>query len=420
MLQRTTLPNGLRVLIHPLKETQAVTVMAFVKVGSRYETRPLSGAAHFLEHLFFKGTKRRPTTLTISKELDGIGAAFNAFTSKDHTAYYIKANRQHVGLALDMLSDMLVHSTFDATELNRERGVIIEEIKMYEDNPMALLEDVLEQGLYGNTPLGWNIAGTAKGITAMDRAAMLAFKDQYYVGKNMWLVLAGNVPKNIQQLVQKTFGQVPARRSGTAAPKQQRFGTERITLRTKDTAQVQLGFSMPGVHYQHPDADALSLLAVMLGGTMSSRLFIEIRERRGLCYSIRASVNPYEDIGHLAVQVGLDKARLEEAVPAILGVLADFQKGDFTAEEFTRAKEYVKGKFILDLEDSENIAGWLGKQVLFAKKVKTATERIADIEKVTAARVRALAKRVLQRKGFRLAVVGPYTSTQSFRKLMAG
>lgn len=414
------LKNGARVIIAPRKDTQAVTVMVFVKVGSRYESVSLNGASHFLEHLMFKGTQRRPDTLTISRELDSIGAEFNAFTSKDHTAYYIKASKQHLDLALDMLSDMLINSKFDAQELDRERGVIIEEINMYEDNPMALVEDVFEKQLYGSTPLGRNIAGTKQGIARMDRSAMLQYKDAYYVGSNTTILVAGSVPKNVRSLVSRFFRQLPSKRRGQQFIQQKGFAKPGVVLRQKATEQVHLTIGMPTFGYTDKRNDALALLSIILGGTMSSRLFIEIRERRGLCYYIRASVNPYEQVGHLAIQAGIDKQRIDKAIPAITAELTKVARDGITAEELHRAKEYVKGKFVLSLEDSENVAGWLGKQALFQRKVKTDTERIADIEKVSRKAVEQVAQQVLRPSAYRLAIVGPYTDTQRFTKLLHG
>ncbi len=418
MFHATTLRNGARVIVAPRKDTQAVTVMVFVKVGSRYESVALNGASHFLEHLMFKGTVRRPDTQTISRELDSIGAEFNAFTSKDHTAYYIKASKQHVDLALDMLSDMLINSTFDAKEIDRERGVIIEEINMYEDNPMALIEDVFEKQLYGDTPLGRNIAGTKQGIAAMDRAAMLRYRDSYYVGSNTTIVVSGSVPKNIRALIATYFQKLPSKRMGKRFVTQTGFAKPGVVLRQKATEQVHLALGMPTFGYLDKRNDALALLSVILGGTMSSRLFIEIRERRGLCYYIRASVNPYEQVGHLAIQAGIDKQRIGQAIPAITAELAKMVRTGITTEELHRAKEYVKGKFVLSLEDSENVAGWLGKQALFQRTVKTDSERMADIEKVTRRAVERVARQVLRPKAYRLSIVGPYADRERFVKLL--
>jgi len=420
MFKAFKLPNGACVIIAPRKDTQAVTVMVFVKVGSRYENVPLNGASHFLEHLMFKGTKRRPDTLTLSKELDSIGAEFNAFTSKDHTAYYIKASKQHIDLALDMLSDMLINSKFDSKELDRERGVIIEEINMYEDNPMTLVEDVFERQLYGDTPLGRNIAGTKQGIAAMSRKAMLQYKDAYYVGANTTIIVSGSVPKNIKPLIKKYFRKLPKKQLGKSFAKQTSFAKPGVVLRQKATEQVHLTIGMPTFGYLDKRNDALALLSIILGGTMSSRLFIEIRERRGLCYYIRASVNPYEQVGHLTIQAGIDKHRIDKAIPAITAELVKIVRTGITAEELYRAKEYVKGKFVLSLEDSENVAGWLGKQALFQRKVKTDAERMADIEKITRRAVEQVARQVLKPNAYRLAIVGPYTDHKRFARLLRG
>ena len=418
MFTHTKLTNGVRVLVAPRKDTQAVTVMVFVKVGSRYEAVPLNGASHFLEHLMFKGTVRRPDTLTISKELDSVGAEFNAFTSKDHTAYYIKVSREHLDLALDMLSDMLINSKFDAKELDRERGVIIEEINMYEDNPMALIEDVFERQFYGSTPLGRNIAGTKQGIAKMSRTAMLAYKDRYYVGQNLWVVVAGNVPANAHTLVKNFFSAVPAKHCGPVFQVQKDFGTTRVMLKSKKTEQAHLALGVPAFGYTDKRNDTLSILSVILGGTMSSRLFIEIRERRGLCYYIRSSVNPYEKTGHFCIQAGIDTGRISQAIPAIVAELKKITTDGITAEELYRAKEYVKGKFILSLEDSENVAGWLGKQALFHTTVKTANQRLTEIARVSKSQVEAVARQVLKPKAFRLAVIGPYERLERFAKLL--
>ncbi|RJO59416.1 insulinase family protein [Candidatus Parcubacteria bacterium] len=418
MFKRFFLTNGVKVLISPLKETQAVTVMAIVKVGSRYENIKLNGASHFIEHMMFKGTRKRPDTLTLTKELDGIGAEYNAFTAKDHTAYYIKTNRFHVDLALEILSDMLVNSKFDEKELNRERGVIIEEINMYEDNPMVLVEDVLEGGLYGDSPLGRNIAGTKSGIAKMDRREMLRFKDQYYIGPNIWLVIAGRVPPNIKSLAERYFRLMPKQPSSPIFQRQKKLNAKRVHLKFKKTEQVHLIIGGPALPYADRNLTALSVLSTMLGGTMSSRLFIEIRERRGLCYFIRASLSPYQDLGHFQIQAGLDKNRISEAIPAILGELQKMRRGEFRTEELNRAKEYMKGKFILDLEDSENLAGWLGKQALFLPEIKTVKTRLAEIDQVTSAKVKKLAKTIFQPRRFHLAVIGPYRQERAFLRFL--
>lgn len=291
---------------------------------------------------------------------------------------------------------------------------------MYEDNPMALIEDVFEQQLYGNTPLGRNIAGTKPGIAAMSRTAMLQYKSAYYVGGNMTIIVSGSVPKNIRSLITSYFRKLSRTRPGQRFTAQAGFAKPGVVLRQKATEQVHLALGMPTFGYLDKRNDALALLAIILGGTMSSRLFIEIRERRGLCYYVRASVNPYEQVGHLAIHAGIDKQRIGKAIPAITAELAKLVRSGITAEELHRAKEYVKGKFVLSLEDSENVAGWLGKQALFQRKVKTDIERMADIEKVTRKAVEQVARHVLRPSAYRLAIVGPYTDQARFAKLLRG
>lgn len=418
MVEKTTLSNGATVLFCPLRETEAVTVLVLVKVGSRYETKDVTGVSHFIEHMMFKGTRRRPSSLALTKELDSVGAEFNAFTSKDHTGYYVKAVKEQLPLALDILSDMLHHSLFRTSELNRERGVIIEEIKMYEDNPLMSLGDVFEGSLYGDHPLGWNIAGTIPVMQSVPRVKVLKYLRAQYHPDRTLVVVAGNYPSSAASLVRKHFNHAGER--GTLhdyqkAPIKIREG---VYIKNKDTKQVHLGFGAKGFPLGHPDNEAATLLSIILGGTMSSRLFISVRERKGLCYYIRAGLNAYEDTGNFGIFAGVDLKRVELALSTIIDELKKARRKGVTKEELTRAKEYIRGKVTLDLEDSASIAEWYGKQFLFLKELKTPQEKLKRYLKVTMSDIRRVAEQMLDHRRFILAFIGPFKDTKPFEKIL--
>ncbi|MFH1207003.1 MAG: pitrilysin family protein [Patescibacteria group bacterium] len=420
MFKKYVLPNKLKVLIAPMKETKAVTALMLVKVGSRYEQKKINGSSHFVEHLMFKGTPRRPTTQILSQELDSIGADYNAFTSKDHTGYYIKAAVTHLPLLLDMLSDMLFNSKFEGSEIEKERGVIIEEINMYEDNPLMYMEDLFEETVYGDHPLGWNIAGPRDVIRKVSRDDLVGYYKRHYQPANMLLVLAGNIPAKARALIKKYFsiaprGKFTAEKFVVAAETQHHSHTR---IKHKDTEQVQIALGFPAYSLFDKRTYPLSLLSVIMGGNMSSRLFINIRERQGLCYFIRASVNVFEDTGSLVVQAGLDKKRIKEAITAILNELTAVRDNGVTAKELRKAKDYLKGKLILDLESSENVAGWIGKQELLRKRIISPAEQMKRLEKVTVADISKVARELLRSDRANLALIGPYQDAGEFSPLL--
>ena len=416
---RHTLKNGMRAHLIPFEGTDAATVFVLFKVGSRYEHAAINGAAHYLEHLMFKGTKRRPNTLDISRALDAVGADYNAFTSKSWTGYHVKADAAHLDLAVDLLHDMLFHSKFDKAEMDRERGVIVEEINMYRDNPMMRVEELLEQEMFAGSPLGWDIGGTEKTMRTMTREAVLAFRDAYYVPERGVVVIAGKVDKGILPLLERTFGKVarakkePSPHLPAAIPSSSQ--KIRLNVENKKTKQIQVALGFPGYPIGDPHAPAAHLLSVILGGTMSSRLFISVRERKGLCYFIRASHQPMEDTGVFQVHSGLEAARLKVAVKTILAELSKARKG-VTARELAEAKENVRGRLRLNLEDSSERADWFATQELFYPKVKSPEEYLAVLSKVTAAQVKAVAKELLDPSKLTVAAIGPFKDEKEFKK----
>ncbi len=416
------LKNGMQTILVPHTGTASMTLMVLTRVGSRYEHKAINGVSHFIEHLMFKGTKRRPNTLAITKELDRYGAEFNAFTSKDMTAYYVKIDATHTALAIDLLSDMLFHSKFDPKEINRERGVIVEEINMYEDNPRMHIEDLLEGALFPGNTLGWNIAGPREVIRSVPRKNLVDYRDRYYIPSRMTVVVAGKLPQGTQKLLERAFGGIREPRKRHDGP----FASfsvptklkEPVAFQAKKTEQVQLGLAVHGLPYEDRHIPTVNLLATILGGTMSSRLFIQVRERRGLCYSIHANHESYEDTGIFSVLAGLKKTRVPEAIGVIWQELMRMAQKPVGADELQRAKDHLRGKLTLAFEDSSTQAGWYGKQWVFQKKLLTPEERLRQIDRVTAKDIQKIAKQLFHPERLAMAIIGPFNKPLDLKKLL--
>lgn len=407
------LKNGMRVVWIDQPASTACAIEVFVNVGSRHEDPAISGVSHFIEHLMFKGTKRRPNAQAISRALDRFGAEYNAATSKDRTSYYVKIEADRLPEAIDVLHDMLAHSTFKADEIDRERGVVIEEINMYKDNPQSQMADLLDEQTFGTHPLGWNIAGTREIIRKIPRESIIQYRERFYQPERMVLAVGGRLPKNTWSLLEKTFGTLkPAKKSNVleTASKFSRDSVEgvRFSLENKKIEQVQLGMSFLSFPILDPRQDAARLLAIILGGTMSSRLFTEVRERRGLCYTIGAGRSSFDEIGTFRIAAGLEKNRLKEAVGVIWNELEKISTKAVSKDELTRAKDYVRGKFFLDFEDPLSQVEWYGDQLHYREHWLTPDERIKRIAAVTSAQIRAVAKELFDRKNYAVSIVGPF------------
>jgi len=415
------LSNGLRFLKIPYHDTKAVAVLVMAKVGSRYESAKINGVSHFVEHLLFKGTKKRPNTQILSQELDKIGAAFNAFTSKDYTGYYIKAQANFIDLALDMLADIIFNSKFDAQEIDKERGVIIEEINMYEDTPMSLCGELLEELVFGKQhPLGWFISGPKKVIQNITREEIIKYHNTFYQPQNLIVAVAGKFDHYIDAKIKEHFHQPKNNKKITSFKKYKTSQkSENIFLKFKKTEQVHLALGFPSFHYLHPDKAAENLLAVILGGNMSSRLFINIREKLGLCYFIRASSDAYEDSGIFSIQAGLDKKRIGNAIPAIINELHKIVAEGISEQELKRAKDYLTGRIALDLEDSLAIASWYTRQKLLVNKLLTPEEKLAEYDKIKVSDLQRVAKKIFAKKYLNLVLIGPYHNKNKFKKYVS-
>ncbi len=419
MRKPITLKNGLRLHLLPYAGTQAITVLVLVRVGSRYEYPAINGASHFIEHLMFKGTKRRPSTLDISRDLDAVGAEYNAFTGKDYTGYYITIEASQLPLAVDMLHDMIFHSKYDPREMHRERRVIIEEIKMYNENPMMHVEEMLEQVMFEDSTLGWDIAGTSKTMLGMMRREVVAYPDAHYVPTRMVVGVAGAVNRKALALIKGTFGRVKTKVEPELyepfvghAPRKD----VRCRIENKPLDQIQLALGFPSFGAGDARNPAVSLLALILGGTMSSRLFVCVRERRGLCYFVRAENGTYDEVGNFMIRSGLDRARLKEAVKTILSQVEKMKRDGVTARELKEAKEHFRGRILLKLEESSNRADWYARQELVLGKALTPEERMREIDAVTKNEVKKAAREILDLRKMSVAAIGPFVNEKAFLK----
>lgn len=415
----TTLKNNLRLVTVPMPSVESVTVMVGIGAGSRYETKRINGLFHFMEHMAFKGTKKRPSALAISSEVDGVGGEFNAFTSKEITAYYIKLNAQHKELAFDILSDMLTNSLFGQEEIDREKGVIIEELNMYEDTPTRKVWELFERLLYGDNPMGWDIGGEKKSIQSIRRKDFLAYLNRLYFSQNMVVSVAGkqNEAETIK-LTEKYFGGLKG--SGKKQTKAIKLDQKKIKTKLvyKKTEQAHFCLGVPGFWYSHPDRFVLGTLATILGGGMSSRLFIQIRERRGLAYYVSCSPDFFTDSGYLLVRAGVRLKKIDEAIKVTLQEFQDLSKQKVTPKELTKSKEFLKGRMLLALEDSGRVASRYSGQLLLEKKIRTPQETVKLIDKITPDDIQRVAREILSPEKLNLAIVGPFKDKARFKKLL--
>lgn len=407
-------PNGLRLITIPMEHTKTATVLVMVGTGSRYETKDISGVSHFLEHMMFKGTEKRPGYLDISQELDSIGAEYNAFTSKEHTGYYAKAGMENFDLILEVVSDIFLNSKMDLAEIEKERGVIIQEINMNFDNPMRHIGDVYEELLYGDQPLGWNIAGTKETILAMKPEKIREYFDTHYFAQNTVMAVAGNVnPEKIKEQVGRYFAamrQRPLFRPLPAIIKQAKPG---LKIFNKKTDQAHIILGVRGYDLSSPKKETLKLMAVILGGGMSSRLFVEVREKRGLAYYVSASSDSYMDAGDFSAFAGLEKTKLPSALEVILEEFKKFRKEKVTEKELRKAKDYLKGKMAISFESSDDLASYYATQELLLHEVLTPEEKFEKLNQVTANDILEAANDIFQDNKLNLAVIGPLEEEES-------
>ncbi len=418
MYQKTTLKNGLRVLTSYMPHTHSVCIALFVGVGSRYESTAEAGTSHFIEHVSFRGTPRRPTSRIISEAIEGVGGILNGATDKELTFYWCKVTRGHFPAAADVLADMLLNSKFEPADIEKERQVIIEEIHMCKDSPSQQVGMLIDELLWPGHPLGRDIAGSQETVSAIDRAALLSFLNSKYTPQNTLIAVTGNVKGAVVlETVEKLLGSWSnsAPRPLYSAYKEK--AGPRLKIEKRDTEQVHLCLALPGISLLHPQRFHLDILNVILGEGMSSRLFAEIRDKMGLAYGISSYVEHFLDSGSLTVAASVDPSNLNKAVKAIIEQL-HLLKEEIPEAEMHKAREISKGRLMLRMEDSRNVAGWLGGQEMLAGRILSVEEVVAIIDSIQVVDLQRIARELILDEKMRLAVVGPVKSTTALKKML--
>lgn len=407
MLQKNFLSNGLRVLSFPVPQSQAVTLLFLVRTGSRFETRSTNGLSHLLEHLLFRGTKSWPKSGAIAQELDKKGGFYNAFTSKEVLRIIIKVAPEDFNLALRLLAEMVQQPLLKKEDLAKEKKVIIEEINMMEDNPPAVVGDLWEKLLYGEQPLGWPIAGSKETLNQIPRSALLSHRKKFFVAANSVLAVAGHLPPELLKAVEKKFTSLARGSSRNPLPARESQSRPGLAAVSKTTDQTHLCLGVRAYDLFSPKIWAAEVLANLLGGMMSSRLFVEVRDKRNLAYYLHTSLDSYLDAGYLVTTCGVNTGRRKEAVAVICREYARLKEKKVGWPELNKAKENLLGHLKLGLETSEQFANYFGEQELLRQKILTPLQEEKEIAKVTPGDILKVAREIFRPERLNLALVGP-------------
>ena len=416
---KTVLENGLRVITVPMKDNPTVTVFALVEAGSKYETKEKNGISHFLEHMCFKGTVKRPNNFDISTELDNIGSHYNAFTSQEYTGYYAKAQYSHVDKLLDIVSDMYLNPLFSEVEIEKEKGVIVEEINMREDLPQVKVQNLIAELVYGDQPAGWDIAGPKENIKNISKIDLITYRNKFYTSSATVMVIAGNFEeKETIEKVRQVFSVMPKLEKGTKEKVLENQIKPEIALFKKDTDQAHLVLGVRTFDIYDKRDKVMNVLVGILDAGMSSRLFKKLRDEMGVCYYINAGQDAYTDHGLFSVSAGVDNKRIKEVIVAVLGELNKLKVELVSEEELKKVKQNLTGTMYLGLESSSSLAKFYGGQEIMDEKIKTPEEIKVETDCVTAEEVRALAREIFVDKGLNLAIVGRFENKSDFEDIL--
>jgi predicted Zn-dependent peptidase len=418
LYRKTTLDNGLRILTSNMPYTRSVCIAFFIGVGSRYESDEEAGTSHFIEHVCFRGTPLRPTPRDISESIEGVGGILNAATNKEMTYYWCKVAKPYFVTAAGVLADMLLHSKFEPPDIEKERLVIVEEINMCKDSPSQQVGLLIDELLWPKHPLGRDIAGTKESMSLINRETMLGYMEKQYVPGNSVISIAGDIEhEEVVDLVVKILEGWPnsGQRPGYRVYRDE--GGPRVCVEKRETEQAHLCLALPGLPRLDPLRFPLDLLNIVLGEGMSSRLFTEIRDKMGLAYSIGSYIEHFMDTGSLTVSASVEPDKLSQTVSAILQQL-ELLKETIPEAELIKCKEMYKGRLLLSMEDSHNVAGWLGGQEILANRIIDVDQMVEIIDAITAADLQQVARRLLTGNNLKLAVVGPVSDTASLEELL--
>ncbi|MBI2196888.1 insulinase family protein [Candidatus Daviesbacteria bacterium] len=419
MHQIKTLSNGLTLITVNRPHLDSVTTLVAVGAGSRYETKKINGISHFLEHMFFKGSTKFPSAEKISTLVDGIGAVNNAITDKEVTYYWIKSSAKHIKLSSDILSSMIKESLFSQEEIDREKGVIVEELRMYRDNPARYVWELYERLQYGNQPLGWDTGGEEKIVNSLNREDFISYMDSLYAPENMALVYVGKIPASIEEVAKEFFLSLPKRKQYPFKPfKKIEQKKAKVDVFYKDTDQVNLVLGMEGFDRYDDRKYVGRVLSCLLGEGMSSRLFIQVRERRGLAYSIGAHSGSYKDTGAFTVYGGLKLEKIYEGMEVILAELQMMASEKVTDKELKKAKEMIRGRIALQSESTNFLAEYFGTSFVLDRKIETFEEILQKIDKVSKEDLQNLAKELFVRQKYNLQIIGPFKNASKFEDIL--
>ena len=417
--QLVKLENGLRVILAPMKETETATIMIMNGVGSRYETEGEAGLSHFIEHMFFKGTEKYPDTLSISGALDAVGGEYNAFTAKDKTNFYAKVPTSKFEVALDIISDIFLHSKIESEEIEKEKGTIIQEINLYEDTPMTSAPDLFENLLWPEEPLGRDIIGTKETVKSFHREDFIKYIDRHYVASDTVVCVAGKfeLPWVLDKIKEK-FSSMPQGEKPVAKKVEEKQMVPMVKIKNKKTDQTHLVLGVRAYGYNHPDRFVLSLLSIILGGNMSSRLFLEVREKRGLAYYVRTNIESYQETGYLATHAGVEPEKLDLAISTILKEYKKIKDEKVTDKELQKAKDFVKGKSVMNLEASDEVAMFFIDQEVSRQNIMTVDQIMEKIDEVTPADIWRVAQDIFKKEKINLAIIGNKGEEKALQNLI--
>ena len=415
---KTTLDNGLRVITSPMPHTRSVAVSIYVGAGSRYETSPEAGISHFIEHLCFKGTQKRPNSQLVSETIDGVGGVLNAATDREYTVYYAKVARPHLEIAIDVLTDLVQSPLFDAKEMEKERKVVQEELASVADSPGQQADLMLDEMLWPGQPLGWDIGGTEESVGALTREMVLDYAHRQYVPNNMVVSVAGNVHEDeVMELLGSSLAAMGAGLPQSWFPATDGQTEPACRMLSKRTEQTHIALGMQALPLGHPDRYAIDLLSVLFGESMSSRLFMELRERLGLCYDVNSYVSHFLDAGSFGLYAAVDPTNGPKTVAALMAELRRLVDG-IPEEELTKARELAKGRLLLRMEDTRSVSGWLGGQEMLTRSIRSAEDVVERLDAVTPEDLRRVVDTILKREKLNLAVVGPHRSEKRYLPLL--
>jgi len=418
MHEKVTLDNGLRLLTSEMPHTRAVSAVFFVTAGSRYEVEPEAGISHFIEHICFKGTERRRSSKEISEAIESVGGMLNGGTDKELTTFWCRVTSEHFPLALDVLIDLLRHSRFDDTDIDRERQIIIEEINMSLDSPRQRVAMLIDELLWPGQPLGRDIAGSKETVAALTRRQMLDFLSTHYLPNTTVVAVAGDIEqKQVQDIINQTLGEWKPNKVSAGFPNGGDQEAARLNIEFRDTEQAHLCLGVPGLSFFHPDRYSIDLLSIILGEGMSSRLFNEIREQQGLAYDIHSYADHFADSGAVIIYAGVDPSQVDSALGAIIDQISKL-KEQISEAELSKAKEIAKGRLVLGLESSRNVAAWLGAQELLTSRILTTDEVISLVEAITIEDLKRVAQQLLTSEKLNLAIVGPVKEENPLARLL--